>query len=153
MERPMAQSSVRRRSTIAQHNGNALLDRANDSRINGFGRRPNDQNVDIALKQILDVGHLLGRVVVGVGDDHLLDKVLVLLGRVLQGMQVSDRPDVRDRGVGEPDRVGRRLLEGCRVDELNRTVVPDFRARHPLGWSVFCASKTRGAKRQNRRGE
>jgi hypothetical protein len=47
--------AVRRRSTIAQHDGNALLDRANDSRINGFGRRPNDQNVNIALKQILAV--------------------------------------------------------------------------------------------------
>ena len=39
------------------------------------GGRAHDQEIDLALDQVLDVSRLLGRVVVGVSDDQLLDLV------------------------------------------------------------------------------
>ena len=115
-ERPVVgidqrQVVVRSDAAIREDHRCAGLHRAGHDRIERlFRRRPDDQDIGLALKQILDVGDLLVRIVIGVGDDQLLDDVLVLRRHILKRVQPADRPDIRDRGIRYGDGPGGAFL-------------------------------------------
>jgi hypothetical protein len=84
-------------ATINHHHWDALFGGASHNGIKGVGSRcRHDQNVDAALQQVLDVGNLLGRVIVGVRDQQLFDFVLVVRSCLLDRMQHADAPAVGD---------------------------------------------------------
>ena len=69
-----------------------------------------DQEIDAARHQILDVGNLLGVVMAGIRDQQLLDDVLGVMRRLLKRVQADDAPAVAEAGVGEADDVRRGFL-------------------------------------------
>ena len=82
-ERPVgrgdeADEVVRGHPAIDQHLRDAPAHRARDRGIERLGRRQaHDPEIDLALDQVLDVGRLFRRIVVGIGDDQLVDLIRV----------------------------------------------------------------------------
>ena len=97
---------------------NALLDRLLQGALDRLlVDRPVEDQVDALADQVLDVGDLLGRVEVGVGDDDLVD-LRVARGLVQDVLLGEHDPGVGEIAGGEADGVGRLLLEPGRVDHL-----------------------------------
>ena len=81
------------------------------------GRRADEENVDALGEQILNIGGLLGGVVVGVGDDEALQLVLVALGGGFDAVQHGHAPGIGEARVRKANDVGAILLVlGCVVD-------------------------------------
>ena len=99
-------------AAVDHHDRDAALGRLGDSgieRLRGIGA--DDQKIDAARDQILDIGDLLGVIMAGVGDQQLLDDVGVIMRGLLQRVQADHAPAVAEAGIGKADDIGRRLLE------------------------------------------
>ena len=116
---------------IDHDDGNALLHRAADNRVQRlFGRRRNQQKIHPTAGQVLDIRDLFRRIVVGVGDEKVLDLIGVLARGPKHAVLECDAPCVGDRGVGKPYDVGTGLLPfGC-LDHGVETRVPEPGSRH-----------------------
>ena len=103
-------------AAVDHDNGNTALGCLTDRGIERLRRiGAHDQQVDAARHQILDIGNLLGIVMAGVRDQELLDDVGMVMRRLFQRMQADHAPAVAEARIGEPDCIGRCLLEFRRV--------------------------------------